>query len=257
MKAAEHTETMIRWWRRAGVERADLAARRATGAMIWHYDLSLDALPLAWARAQNVQHAEIYIRPARGYGWPLVFLDDVPVATALRVARRYGAMVVQTSPAGGCHIWLLCDRPLDETCRKQAQRWLAAKLGADPGSISGEHLGRLAGFKNWKRAGCWVNVLAAKQSGCLWDSTIALGRARIESALTAAPMSNHGSGSMGRDTSPSGREWGWVCSMLEAGEDSHSVYFKLVQKARHRRGDDAERYARRTVEKALQHVGHR
>ena len=56
-------------------------------------------------------------------------------------------------------MWLPCDRSLDEGARLQAQRGLAARFSADKGSISGEHLGRLAGFKNWKRAGCWVNRL--------------------------------------------------------------------------------------------------
>jgi hypothetical protein len=38
----------------------------------------------------------------------------------------------------------------------------AHRIDVDLGSISGEHLGRLlAGFKNWKRRGRWVNVLTA------------------------------------------------------------------------------------------------
>ena len=62
-------------------------------------------------------------------------------------------------------------------------------------SISGEHLGRLAGFKNWKRGGTWVNVLGASCHGRHWDPTV-----------------------------------------------------------RPRRGRDAERYARRTLHRALERV---
>jgi hypothetical protein len=57
------------------------------------------------------------------------------------------------------------------------------------------------------------------------------------------------------DTSQSGREWGWVCGLLESGSDPRNVYYRLFEQARPRRGDDAERYARRTVERALRHVG--
>jgi len=250
MRAAQHTEAMILWWKRARVDRADLAARRPSGSMIWHHDLALDALPLAWARAENARQADIYIRPARGYDWPMVFLDDVPVDSALRVTHRYNAMVVQTSSVGGCHIWLLCDRALAEPVRKQAQRWLSDKLGADPGSVSGEHLGRLAGFRNWKRAGCWVNVLAAPSP---WDPSTALSQTEPTSHPTRLAIH----GPVPRDTSPSGREWGWACGMLEAGYDSETVYLQLLEQARDRRGSDAERYARRTIENALQRVGHR
>ena len=131
--------------------------------MLWHADRPLATLPLPWARAHNVRNADVYVRPARGYRWPLVFLDDVPCSAAAAVARKYGALLIHTSAAGGCHIWLRCSLPLDEDERHRAQRYLAPRLGADLGSISGEHLGRLAGFKNCKRAGVWVNVLQASE----------------------------------------------------------------------------------------------
>jgi hypothetical protein len=53
------------------------------------------------------------------------------------------------------------------------------------------------------------------------------------------------------DTSLSGAEWGWVCGMLEAGLPPNQAYYRLVERARSRRGPDAERYARYTVGKAL------
>ena len=61
----------------------------------------------------------------------------------------------------------------------------------------------------------------------------------------------------GRDTSPSGLDWHWVCSMLEAGRDPEEVRRDLVAIAWSRRGDDVERYARRTVESAMRKVGYR
>lgn len=59
------------------------------------------------------------------------------------------------------------------------------------------------------------------------------------------------------DRSPSGQEWGWACRMLEGGADPVSVYEALLVKAIARRGADAERYARRTVERATEKVRRR
>lgn len=247
MKAQDHTWSMLRWWRSAGVDRADLAVRRSSGAMIWHRDLTLGTLPLSWARSENAQHAEIYVRPARGYAWPLVFLDDLPVVTATRVTRKYDALVVETSPAGGCHLWLSCSRALAEDARGQAQRWLAKRIASDPASTSGEHLGRLAGFKNWKRGGAWVNVVDAPHHGRCWVPTVEpkdAGHQQKRSPRCQARHSQH-------DITESGKEWGWICGLLEAGYGPHDVYLRLVERARQRRGGDAERYARRTVMRAL------
>ncbi len=61
----------------------------------------------------------------------------------------------------------------------------------------------------------------------------------------------------GRDTSSSGMDWAWVCNMLEAGMDPAKVQRELIATARSRRGPDTERYARRTVERAMVKVGRR
>jgi hypothetical protein len=235
---------MLQWWQRTGVGRADLALRRTDGKMLWHHDLSLADLPLAWARSGNAHGWDVYIRPARGHSWPLVFLDDVRPELALGIAAKYSALIVETSSAGGCHVWLRCARLLDEAERKLAQRSLATRVAADPGSVSGEHLGRLAGFKNWKRTGCWVNIVAASDVR-VWEPCAA--QAPALSRRAQAPSRSSGC----PDNSESAREWGWVCGLLEAGYDPDTVYCRLVQKARPRRGDDAERYARHTISRAL------
>jgi len=255
MPARDHTDRMLRWWSQAGIDRADLVVRRADGAMLWHADQSIEALPLAWARAHNVRRADVYVRAARGYSWPLVFLDDVACAVATSVARKYAALLVETSPAGGCHVWLRSSIPLDEDERRQAQRYLALRVQADLGSISGEHLGRLAGFKNWKREGVWVNVLAASERPP-WNPTPAL----VEPTPSPAERRQHRSrnvplsSSGGTDTSPSGADWAFTCGLLEAGCDPCIVQARLVERARPRRGADIERYAARTVSRASRHV---
>jgi hypothetical protein len=250
MIASDHTQAMLHWWAGAGIHRVDLAVRRSTGAMLWHRALAVDALPLAWARAENAQHADIYSRPARGHAWPLVFVDDVAVDRAQAVARVVDALLVETSPAGGCHVWLRCDRVLTEDDRMRVQRGWVARLDGDPGSVSGEHLGRLAGFKNWKRGGCWVNVLRASDSDAPWP--VADGLTTIPRPLTS-PTRPRGRDGL-RDTTPSGQDWAWVCTRLELGHPPDTIYTRLVDRVRPRRGPDAERYAQRTLEHALRHV---
>lgn len=257
MRAREHTEAMLAAWAGLGVARADLAVRRQDGAMLWQHDRPLEALSLAWGRAENAHEADIYVRPARGHAWPLVFLDDVAPDLALELAGSNGGLAIQTSPEGGCHLWLPTSAPLDEAERFCRQKWLAQQLGADPGSTSGEHLGRLAGFRNWKRGGCWVNVLATPQVGQepRRDADVhpipAPGADARKRPDKADPQAS------GRDLSPSGQEWGWACRMLEAGWDPQKVYEALVEKAASRRGADAERYAMRTVERAMEKVRRR
>lgn len=244
---------MLHWWAQAGIACADIAIRRSDGVMLWQHGRPIDHLPLSWARAHNVGHADVYVRPARGASWPLVFLDDVSPTKALRIAGKYASLVVRTSPAGGCHLWLQVATPLDEQRRYQAQRWLMARVGADPGSISGEHLGRLAGMKNWKRQGVWVNVIVSDNlHRPPWDPMPALEPTppnRIRSIASLRP-----SATFGADLSESGQEWGWVCGALEAGVSPSIVVRKLVYRASRRRGRDAERYAKRTVNRALRHL---
>ena len=253
MRANEHTQSMLAWWRETGVDRVDLAVKQLSGAMIWHHNLDIVSLPLAWAGAQNVRRADVYVRPARGYAWPVVFLDDVVTARAQAVAHKYNALIVETSPDGGCHIWLACEGQLAESARKKAQQWLAQRIDADLGSISGEHLGRLAGFKNWKRRGTWVNVLAASFHCRPWNPSVVASIGRNEKGPSMQTRCQRHV----IDTSPSGKEWGWVCGLLEAGNSPDLVYARLLEKARARRGSDAPRYARRTLACALERIDYK
>jgi len=250
MRAADHTQAMLDWWASAGVDRVDLAVRRASGAMLWQRDGAIAALPLAWTRAENARQADIYARPARGRSWPLILVDDVAVARALAVAGEVDAFLVETSPAGGCHVWLRCNRALAEDERARVQHIWIVRLAGDPGSVSGEHLGRLAGFKNWKRGGCWVNVRPAARD----RPGQAVDHLHVSPpASRAAPTRPPGDDGP-RDTTPSGRDWAWVCARLERGHPLDAIYADLVDRARPRRGADAERYAQRTLAHARRHV---
>ena len=253
MTASAQTAAQLDGWAQAGIVRADLAIRRPDGAMLWQRDCPLTALPLPWARAHNVKQADVYTRPARGYPWPLIFLDDVAQPSAQQIARKYAAVVIHTSPSGGCHLWLRLTTALDERQRYQAQRWLAARVGADFGSLSGEHLGRLAGMKNHKRNGVWVNLLACTNATAPpWDPTPALQRPAPDHRPPRASRTHRSRA--GTDQSESAREWGWVCGALQAGIPPDTIYRQLLAHASPRRGLDAERYTRYTIAKAIRHL---
>jgi hypothetical protein len=114
-------------------------------------------------------------------------------------------------------------------------------------------------MKNFKRQGVWVNVLTSTTVAHrpAWDPVPALQATPTHRppprpsppAPTPAPPR-----APGADTSESAREWGWVCGALEAGVSPQTVYRQLVERASQRRGRDAERYARHTIDRALRHV---
>lgn len=253
MRAGEHTARMLSWQCQRGVAWVDLAVRRACGTLCWHHHVAIEALPLPWMRAENVRGGNVYIRPARDHAWPLLFLDDVDRRTAVRVASFYDALVVHTSHAGGCHIWLCCVPAIGEAQRAVAQRYLAARIGADSRSTSGDHLGRLAGFRNWKRSGEWVNVLPVSPGRPPWNVEALLACNASQSrmrpqGISSAPASG---ATASRDTSESGKEWGWTCGALDAGMPPVEVVARLTERALVRRGRGAFAYAKRTVAKAL------
>jgi hypothetical protein len=239
----------------AKVDQVDLVIMRASRVVIPHPMISIHALPLPWLKAENANGAEIFIRPARNRKWPLVFLDDVKPGLAYRIAQKYAALAVHTSTAGGCHIWIRTARFLDECERGQAQRWLAQRVGADQASTSGEHLGRLAGMRNWKRQGVWVNIIVPELPGRRsWDPAPAFQPTdRCEKNVRQHCSYHETQRTAPRtpDQSESGKEWGWVCGMLENGIEQEVVYQRLYQRSIVRRGTDAERYARHTIERAV------
>lgn len=254
MRARDHTHAMLAWWRR-WVHRADLALRRPDGTMIWVRDRKLDRLPLPWARAENSRGAEVYLRPARGYDWPLLFLDDLTVPIARSATRRYAALAVHTSPAGGCHLWLATSLSLDEQKRRACQLHLAILTAADAASTSGEHLGRLGGFRNHKRHGPWVNILAPPACQLPpWQPPTRLLLAVAPAGRRRPP--HHDLGRAGRDVdrSPSGQDWAWTCRQLQHGVSPDLLLPLLIQRCQARRGTDAERYARRTIHAASRHL---
>lgn len=271
LKPSEQTDRMLKWLTGVGVTRWNIGALKIDGdasSMLNHHlkwDASSASRQLSWARWQNSSEGrDVYVRPARGESWPIAFLDDVPPRLARGISAKYRALAVETSP-GRCHVWIALGRELDEDQRAVLQRWLVERLGrnADAGSTSGEHWGRLPGYRNHKpgRAACWVNLIA--ESGgelpALAVPGVAIdvrGAGARPASLPpkegerASPSPSHGSG----DLTESGREWGWALGWCRAGLDQSEAVSLLTARALARdkgRGEgDAAAYARRTIRKA-------
>ncbi len=205
---------------------------------------------LPWLCAENARGADVYFRPFRHGAWPVVFLDDLPIPMAIKIAGKYRAAVVETS-SGSCHLWLATALPLGEAQRTDVQRDLVTRLrgAADPGSISGDHWGRLPGFRNHKpNRGCWVNLHTCTHARP-YLPTLPIG---------PHPTTMTRSGLHREETEPdmSRLEWGWVLGCLQNGLPATWVLENLIKRAQHRRGEaDAIRYARYTVGKACRLKG--
>lgn len=248
----DHARQHLACWAWSGITRIDCALRTPNGA--WHawYDQPLHSPCLAAARAANThRQADIYIRPAHAHPSTLLFLDDVPPPRAIAWLRNHPGIAIRTSPAGGCHLWLLLNRSVDIPTRARLQRHLAAILGADPASTSGDHYGRLAGTRNHKRGGSWITCCAQNRHATPINPDLTpavdIPRSQRPSPSAAGPSAT--------DRSPSGRDWAWTCRALAAGADPHALVLELAATAAQRRTQaDALRYAQRTVDKAQRHT---
>lgn len=112
----------------------------------------LDMIP--WLKRQNAQGENVYIRPARSQQEPLVFLDDISLATIDRMGKDgfAPAVVVESSP-GNYQAWVRVQddgAKLSEAVRKAVSVELCRMYGGDAGSRDAVHWGRLAGFTNRK-----------------------------------------------------------------------------------------------------------
>ncbi len=228
-----------------------------------------------WAWAENRRGAEVYIRPARWLpdgtpaAWPMVFLDDVTPARAAKIAGEFSAAVIETSP-GLCHVWLPVSRPLDEAERKALQQRLIGVHSADKGSSSGEHLGRLAGFKNNKRGGNYVKITTTS-SGRLYpagDLVPLPPAAGADDGGACASQPAAGSidmyESLGGWSSESERDFGYVIGRLrwlsennpsQVNEEAARLEKELTEKAGARGKRNPKDYAKRTVKEALRRIG--
>ena len=251
---------MLDWYQGAGVDLWNFCV--LDKGMLGHErprDREEVGRSMGWAWIKNRGGHDVYIRPARGHGWPVVFLDDLPPTKARAIAHKYASIIIETSREN-CQVWIRVARPLSEVERATVQRSLAALVGADPGSVSGDHFGRAAGFLNRKkgRNDFLVQVLAASTGPALDP-----GRHLIKASNTSGPApracANGGAG-----ISESEKEFRYALARLgwarSRGRDPvgeiptliGNIADRAAARGKRKTRAAAVEYAARTVQRALQ-----
>lgn len=213
---------------------------------------------------------DCYIRPAWHHSagvsasWPVVFLDDVPSKMLTSITSK--ALIIKTS-FGRYHVWLAVNRSLTQCERKIVQQQLQTIFKSDSGSISGEHFGRCAGFKNIKRSGCWVTI-EKMVDGLVLDVTEMLkmplleNQPKNEKKLLTVQTSTHN-----QYKSESELEFGYVISKIRyaisKGLDIRKVCdnleselaLRVIKRGKHTNNLHAINYAKITVYNAKMAAG--
>ncbi len=258
------------WFESVGVDRWNFCVLTARGMLGQDRGRDLDEVmkSTGWGWVKNNEGCNIYMRPARGGGWPIIFLDDLPSRKTLGISHKYSALVVETS-RDNCQVWIKCNLVMNEDERSSVQVSLSKMIGSDPGSTSGEHFGRAPGFRNRKagRDNFMVRVLAATSCGDL-DVTPYVASEPV--APCPSPAGGRvrsvphfvSSGTSSGDSSESAAEYRFCLARfrwsLEKGRDPTGEVAFLTQNlleraiARGKRSPDA--YASTTVSKALASV---
>ncbi len=211
-----------------------------------------------WLWHENAARAaNIFVRPADD-AHPWLFLDDVSKEKAKKIAGRWAALVVETSP-GNCQLRILASRPLAEAERFEIQKALAVMHGGDLGSTAGKKWGRLPGFKNMKpgRMGCWTNFVADTAATArpfrpdLPDKTV------LPSPAGHRPANPGGAWATtpGDGTGEFKKEFAFACHHLrdglDAGEIARLIADHALRRGKRRTWPEALRYGEKTVAAAL------
>ena len=208
--------------------------------------------------AEKKKGADVYFRPAAAESWPIVFVDDLTTGQARALAGKYQCWIVETSVKRH-HAWILTSgKPLLVWQRYAVQKMIVSTGWGDPGRKSGDHFGRVPGFKNWKR-GEWVNLKESPNQDLMrlspWGGVLHPGTP--EAAGTRPAKFAGGERRMGRGESmkmqtESEKEFGWTCGWLRSGGDPEEAVRRLTLRAAERGkwGKSPEGYARLTVENA-------
>ncbi|MHB1527827.1 MAG: DNA-primase RepB domain-containing protein [Acidiferrobacteraceae bacterium] len=272
MKKYEASLTVaLDWFQAAGVDRWNFSLLRQVekGGML-REDLVRDRAEMlksaGWAWAMNADpdaHESVCIRPARGWAWQIIMMDDLPGALVMRIAQKYSSLAIETS-LDNFQVWIRTEQPLDEPQRLHVQQHLLRKVGGDVGSSSGEHFGKCPGYRNRKpgRGGFIVRVALAT-AGPAMD----VAKYLIEAPAPSPPPGAGGcaighDGARGVGVDESRQEFRFCLARLHqamaTGRDLAAEMLALEENltrralGRGKRKDEAgaREYARRTVQKA-------
>lgn len=194
-----------------------------------------------WMRYENSHDADIYIRPHGPEDHPVIFLDDLCVERAQKIAHTYSSAVIQTSH-DNTQVWVKTASPLSLSQRKQVQSELSSLGHADSGSTSGDHLGRLCGLFSHKRK-TWVNAIYFSTPHAYQPSLQA----------PTSPHRGRGACALKRgadNKSPSETDFGWAIGMYKSGATYEEVRLAICESARSRGKRNPENYATLTAKKA-------
>ena len=257
----EAMKQMLDWFQGAGVDLWNFCV--LDKGMLGHErprDRAEVEKSMGWGGVKNQSGRDVYIRPARGRSWPVVFLDDLPPTKARAIANKYAAMVIETS-RDNCQVWVRTLRPLSEAERAAVQKALVVLSGADPGSVSGDHFGRAVGYCNRKtgRNDFLVRILAAA-AGAALDPAPHL----VEASAPPAPAGRAARAAGGGEQSESEKEFRYALARLgwakrrgrdPVGELEYlvaNIADRAVERGKRKTRAEALRYAELTVRRALQ-----
>jgi len=217
---------------------------------------------LAWAGHENANNeANVYIRPIPSQAHPWLFLDDLPTAVAAGIARKYAALIIQTS-AGNYQARLLSNGPLNDRERGTVQAALVAMLrgNADPCSVAGDKWGRLPGFrqrKPGKDKKAWTNLIVDSTGNALpFDPSPFLTLEPVATLVFSSPSW----GGVGLDLKQEAgagngggfrEEFAYACHCLRRHEAESEILNKIARHAlargKRRTTEQAERYAKKLL----------
>jgi RepB DNA-primase from phage plasmid len=141
------------------VERKPAPAKR-----LWTAELARDRVVRS-LRADNRLGFNVYLWPyaeRRNAGYIFLDLDHArpDVLQDMRINGHEPCVVLETSP-GHLQAWVhVSSKPLEPAVATTLGRFLAERYGGDRASTDWRHLGRLAGFSNFKPATCALTGLA-------------------------------------------------------------------------------------------------
>lgn len=208
----------------------------------------------AWLRARNAAGGQVWCRPA-AEAHPLVMLDDLPVAVALAVCRKYRGAAVETSP-GNAQVWIVLCKPLGRHERQVVAGALAELVGADPAAVSEPRWGRLPGFRQRKpgKTG-WTNLLTFSNGPTLDPSPHLRSGAGLHPTGGRVPslgMGEWAGAERGRDESKVEFAYALHCLRHSVAVDQivAAVASRAYARGKRRTQAQAEGYARKTVDAA-------
>lgn len=233
---------------------------------------------LPWLRFQNAgaggrSACNVWVRPHRDLpAHRILMLDDVRAPVARRIAAKYAAALVETSP-WNFQVWLVSSAALGRDERQFVLRQLCALADADPGATSEPRWGRPPGFRNTKPAymlpgtrPVWTNLRHLPRPGDrLFDPSRYLSISGVAGSSPHRHVSPPPGG--GRCAPrPSGgdrsRRHFWIaCELLRRGASPDLVSDWVAEMAladlKRRDPGRAREYADRTVRAAALRIGAR